>query len=391
MKKISFAGAYGIHSQGDDAALISMVEGLRKRIGDFDGVVITRHAQENPYAPYKLRSIQNLEYDCKFKELKQEIASSDLLILGAGNFLIDITIDLFRGPIPLFMILTLIAKMTGTPVMWYGLSVGPFRTTYGREVSKLAASLADAITVRDQRSYVELQRLDYKGSIVELPDPVLGLRPASVEIAKKIPSWRKAHQKSNLVIAISVRNMPSGSVLEPSEFIEKMAVIGDNLISHYNAALLFIPQCTYQHGNANEDDRNIAKWITERMQHKDKAVIVDEELTVDQCLSLYNGTRLALCTRLHANVYAAIQGIPSVAISYNPKVAEFMKWVEHDDLIVSLSELSPTVILDKVEHTLAKHNELSNAMLTKVSKGRTKVEQYADIVCKLISGSTEKL
>ena len=47
MPKVAFAGAYGIRSQGDDAALQVMVDGLRERLGGFEGVVISRHAQED--------------------------------------------------------------------------------------------------------------------------------------------------------------------------------------------------------------------------------------------------------------------------------------------------------------------------------------------------------
>ena len=34
----------------------------------------------------------------------------------------------------MLMILTLMAKMTETPVMWFGMSVGPFRTDYGHSL-----------------------------------------------------------------------------------------------------------------------------------------------------------------------------------------------------------------------------------------------------------------
>jgi colanic acid/amylovoran biosynthesis protein len=117
--KVSFAGAYGIRSQGDDAALLALVEGLRRRIEHFDGVAIARHAQENPYATYGLRSVQNIEYEHKsesigkwfhgfnygddrdhLKLLQEEIGSSNLLVLGAGNWMVDVTIELLRGPIP---------------------------------------------------------------------------------------------------------------------------------------------------------------------------------------------------------------------------------------------------------------------------------------------------
>lgn len=403
-KKIAFAGAYGISSQGDDAALIAIVESLRRRINTFDAVVITRHAQENPYALYGLRSVQNIEYDRKtesvgkwfrgfnygddrshLKLLQKEIGSSDLLVLGAGNWLVDFTIDLLRGPIPYLMILTLMAKMTGTPVMWFGMSVGPIRTGYGRNLAKLAADLADAITVRDQKSCVELRRLGYNGSIVQLPDAVLGLNPPPMKVTRAIASWRDAHNSSAPVITISVREMPSDSVLETQQYVERFAAICDELASRYSARLLFIPQCVYQHGNANEDDRYISRLIVDRMKHAGNAIIAGEKLTVEQCLSMYSRADLALCTRLHANVYAAIQGVPPIAISYLPKVSSFMHWLGCDDMVVPMQELSSQIVLDKVGMALAKRNALSESVLARVAVGRAEVERYADIACDLLA------
>jgi len=399
VRKVSFAGAYGIHSQGDDAALITMVEGLRQRIGAFDGVVVNRHPQEDAYAPWALRSIQNLEYEHKsesigkwfhgfnygddrshLQQLQDEIATSDLLILGAGNFLVDKTIDLLRGPIPYFFVLTLMAQMAKTPVMWFGISAGPFRTDYGRNLSRLAADLADVITVRDTKSSIELQQLGYDGSVLQLPDPVLGLRPPPPDVANSIASWRKAHQGHNPVIAVSLRD----SILETRQYTESMVNVCDTLVSNYGAKLLFIPHCTYQYGNANEDDRNIATCIVEQMQYPDNAVIVSEDLTVEQCLSLYSGAELAICVRLHGNVYSAIQAVPSIAASYNPKVAGFMNWLGRDDMVVPLSDFSAQMVMKKVELAMANRSKISSEIMARVATGRDEVEEYADTAYKLI-------
>lgn len=404
MVKVSFAGAYGINSQGDDAALLSFIQYLRKHIEIFEGVVITRHAEEKPYETYSLRSIQNVEYKSKeesigkwfrgfnysddrshLKLIQKEIASSDLLVLGAGNFLVDVSIDLLKGPIPYFVILTLIAKMTKTPVMWYGISVGPFRTNYGRDMSRLAAYLADIITVRDHQSCIELKKLGYEGPVFQLPDPVLGLYPPSLDVANAILSWREAHKDISPVIAISVRDMPSGCILETEQYITIMASICDALISRYNAKLLFIPHCTYMHGYANEDDRNIAKWIVDKIQNRNETIIVKEDLTVEQCLAMYMNAELALCTRLHANVYAAIQGVPSIAISYNPKVSEFMKWLKRDDFVVSLSDLSKDFILNKTKKALSNRKKNKQEIFERIEKGRGEVEQYVEIALNNIS------
>lgn len=131
-KKICFGGAYGIRSCGDDAALVQMARMLEARIGRFDGVVISRHADENPYEDLGLRVIPGLEFEsasdaagkwfrgfnpdddrADLRALRDEIAGSDLLILGAGNAFIDITIDVLRGPVPLMTVLCALAKMSG--------------------------------------------------------------------------------------------------------------------------------------------------------------------------------------------------------------------------------------------------------------------------------------
>jgi polysaccharide pyruvyl transferase WcaK-like protein len=399
MIKVTFAGAYGIHSQGDDAALITLVEGLRQRIGVFDGVVLARHCREDAYAPWQLRSIQNLEYEHKsesigkwfygfnygddrshLEHLQDEIATGDLLILGAGNFLVDKTIDLLRGPIPYFFILTLMAKMVRTPVMWFGISVGPFRTDYGRRLSRLAADLADVITVRDAQSSIELQQLGYDGPVLQLPDPVLGLRPPPPDVANSITSWRKAHQGPNPVIAVSLRD----SILETRQYTESMVNICDMLVSNYGAKLLFIPHCTYQYGNANDDDRNIARQIVQRMRHRENAVVVSEDLTVEQCLSLYSGAELAICVRLHGNVYSAIQAVPSIAIGYNPKVAGFMNWLGRDDMVVPLPEFSAQTVMNKVKMAVANRSKISSDILARVAVGRDEVENYSSIASDLI-------
>ena len=376
-----------------------MVEGLRQRIGAFDGVVIARHSKEDAYAQWTLRSVQNLEYEHKsesigkwfhgfnygddrshLQQLQDEIATSDLLILGAGNFLVDKTIDLLRGPIPYFFILTLMAKMAKTPVMWFGISVGPFRTNYGRSLSRLAADLADVITVRDTQSSIELQQMGYDGPVLQLPDPVLGLRPPPPDIANSIASWRKAHQGHRPVIAVSLRD----SVLEARQYIESMVNVCDTLVSNYGANLLFIPHCTYQYGNANEDDRNVATQIVEQMQHPENAVVVNEDLTVEQCLSLYSGAKIAICVRLHGNVYSAIQAVPSVAVGYNPKVAGFMNWLGRDDMLVPLSEFSAQMVIDKAELAMANRSRISSDILARVAVGHAEVENYSTIASDLI-------
>ena len=65
------------------------------------------------------------------------------MIVGAGNFLVDYSIDILKGPVPIFLILSLMAKMAGTQIFWFGISVGPLNTRLGKKMSFLSGILVD--------------------------------------------------------------------------------------------------------------------------------------------------------------------------------------------------------------------------------------------------------
>lgn len=345
MREVLFAGGYGLRSQGDDAGLVVLARGLAKVCPGFRGGVICRHAEEDLYAGYGLRSIQNFEYDSKadslgkwfrgfnydddrtdLRRLQKEIEDSDLLVLGAGNAFVDVPIGLLHGLVPYFAVLTLMAKMVGTPVMWYGISVGPLRTEYGRNLTRLSAELAAVVSVRDERSIKELRELGWDGAATALPDPVLGLLPSDGS-GPPHPAKEQAHQRGGPVIAVSVRSLRDSPSLSFSAYLTTLAEVCDCLAQSWHASLLFIPQCTYSHGDPLEDDREVAAEVVRRMAHGEAAFVVADQPTIEETTALYAGSAAALCTRLHGNVSAAIEGVPPVAMDYNPKVASFMNWL----------------------------------------------------------------
>lgn len=405
--KVVFAGAYGIRSQGDDAALLVMVEGLRRRFPDLQGAVVCRHADQELYASHGLRSLPNFEYESKdlslgkwFRgfnfdddrsdlcQLQKEIAQSDLLVLGAGNAIVDYAIDLLRGPIPYFVILTLMAKMTGTPVMWYGISVGPIHTEYGRNLTRLAAQLAEVITLRDERSVGELRNLDWHGELTCLPDPVLGLQAVG-ESATPHPVKQLALQRGGPLIAVSVRALQDSPELSFDDYLIGLAAVCDHLAEERGASLLFIPQCTYTHGNLLEDDRQVAAEVVGRMTRQEAAFVVSDHLTVHQTSALYSGAAAALCSRLHGNVSAVIEGVPTVALSYNPKVASFMRWLGCAEQVVEPGHFTPDGILEKLDRVLEDREILAARIASRIAKGRLQAERYVDLAAEILQSSTK--
>ncbi|MDP4029401.1 MAG: polysaccharide pyruvyl transferase family protein [Gallionella sp.] len=396
-KKIIFDGAYGIRSFGDDAPLIVLVELLRQRLGEIDGVVVNRHMQDYDYSDYGLRSICGIEYQTKEQaigkwfrgfnpnderddlcRLYQEIESSDLLVLGAGNFLVDYSIDILKGSIPRFLVMSLMAEMTGTPIFWFGMSVGPLNTKIGRDMSRLAARMATVITVRDEKSITELNRLGVEKEIFLLPDAALGLRFPAKGHGMKFPAYRNAHSGGDPVIAVSVRSMPSGAGLSTDDYIKLMSETCNCLIEKYRCNVLFIPQCPYEFGNHAEDDRNIAAEVIKRSGKKEKLFSVEEKMNAYDCLSLYERAMGAVCTRLHGNVFSIRHGVPTVGLNYNPKVLEFYKWLGCEEYAMELGNLSETRIVSALDDALRKRNVFAENAEKIMSDGVHALGKYAD-------------
>jgi len=397
-KKVIFDGAYGISSFGDDAPLIVMVDMLRKKIGNIEFVVVSRHPEEDHYSNYGIKSIRGLEYPTKEEsigkwfrgfnpdddksdlyQLYKEVESSDLLILGAGNYLVDYTIDILKGPVPRFVIMTIMAKMAGTPIMWYGISVGPLKTKLGRDLSRFAASLATIITVRDTKSILELSNIGVKASAIELPDAVYKFTSPEKGHAKKFSTWVEAHTSDRPVIVISARSLPDGCGIDNETYLLSLANLCDLLIDRLNANILFIPQCTYTHGNLNEDDRNIAKDIITKMQHTTNVYDINESIDVFDCISLYEGALGAICTRLHGNVFAVMQGVPVIGLNYNPKVFEFFHWLGYEDLVVEITDINPNLLYQKLITIITHRHDFVKYSQKRLDDGKFSIEKYADL------------
>ena len=397
MKKIIFDGAYGIKSFGDDAPLIVLVDLLKEKLGEIDAVVVARRPEENEYSEYGIRSISGLEYATKEQSLGKwfrgfnpdddkvdlchlydEIASSDLLVLGAGNFLVDYTIDILKGPVPRFLVMTLMAKMTGTPIFWFGMSVGPLSTKIGIDMSRLAASMATLITVRDKKSIVELAQLGVDKNIYFLPDAVLGFNLPAKGHGLKFTAYRNAHSSGVPVIAISVRAMPIGAGLSTTEYVKVISEACISLVQKFSCNILFIPQCQYEFGNYAEDDRNIADEIIKCSDKKKKLFSVKEKMNAYDCFSLYEGAMGAVCTRLHGNVFSIRHGVPTVGLNYNPKVLEFYKWLGLEEYALGLSDLNVNIIVNKLDGAIKGRRNFSKKAEIIMSENIPSLKQYAD-------------
>ncbi len=367
VRRVVFAGAYGIRNAGDDAPLLVMCDALRRRHPevDFEFTVLARHPDPELERAAGARFLPNLEHESRAAArarrlrgfnrgddrsdrdaLEAAIAAADLVIAGAGNALVDLTIDRLRGPVPLLWVYAVLAARHGTPFFLYGISAGPLATARGRRLSAWIARHSAAVTPRDRRSAALLEELAPGVALEVLPDPVLGLAPASdEEFAHALSAEGLPRRTSRPRLALALRELAS---LRPDEGHRERSLVVETLRSLATRwEFIFVPQSTY----VECDDRREAEAVAGALGQA-SCRIVRGRHPPGVLMRFYETARATLAIRLHGAVFSSMRGVPAVALAYLPKVRGFMEEVGLGPACFELEQATPRVLAGAVERSL---------------------------------------
>ena len=147
-------------------------------------------------------------------------------------------------------------------------------------------------------------------------------------------------------VAVSVRDWPS-----EVDFKAKVAAALDLLAAH-GLLIMFIPM----HG---EHDVKASKDVAALMSSD--STIAPGDLSIEEKIAVIGGSKLLIGQRLHSLIFAAIEHIPFIALSYDPKIDAFAEivaqpvigHVERDDWDGERLAACAVDILDNYEEKLA--------------------------------------
>jgi polysaccharide pyruvyl transferase CsaB len=305
-RAIGICGSYGGLNLGDEAILTVALEQLRLVVPGVELTVFTRdvhHTSEHHDVDRVIDTRAALR-----EELVDEIGRLDLLLLGGGGILYDRESECYLH-------VPRIAQAIGVPTATYAIGVGPLeRHEERRAVAEVLNGMV-AITVRDLVTRRLLEQIGVTREIAVTADPALLLAASPVCTAELECSGT---DRARHLVGMSVRE-PGGAVhgLEPGVYHRLLADAADFVAERFDANLVFVPMERQDIGHAHR--------VIAEMGRPDRAWVIKGDYTPREMLGMMSEIDLAIGMRLHFVIFAALAGVPVLALPYASKVTGFLE------------------------------------------------------------------
>lgn len=298
--RIVISGYYGSGNAGDEAMLDAILGALTNFNPNLEITVISI----NPHDTKQRHNVNAVSHLDIFAIIKA-IFRADLLISGGGSLLQNVT---SRRSLYYYLGVITLAIIFRCPVMLYAQGIGPILGSFAGRFTALALNHVDLITVRDQGSLTELNQLKVtRPKIFCTADPVLALNPASLDFGRSIIGQGKGVK----VIGIAVRRWQGFE-----KFKIQLAEALNNIAKTVKIKVVFIPMQPTSDVSAAEEIVALAADVD--------CLLLKDQYSTRQLLSLVGCTDLLIGIRLHALIFAGVQNIPLIGISYDPKIDRFL-------------------------------------------------------------------
>src|SRR3954470_1535825 len=307
LSRIAITGSYGGLNLGDEAILQSIIFQLRRDL-PVEITVFSRDAEDT-------KRRHKVEHAVPVRKLSRaevvpEVERLDLLLFGGGGILYDADARTYLREV-------LVAKEHGVPLMLFAVGAGPLTHATAQAAVREALEGVAIITVREKSAQQVLEEAGVRREVIVTADPALLLKPEP--LPRNILKIEGLDGRRHL-IGMSVREPGVAAPdLDPNVYHALLANAADFMVDRFDADVVFVPMersvLDSQHSHA----------VIAKMLRAQRARVLNGEYTSGQILSLMGHFSFVVGMRLHFLIFAALRGVPFVALPYAGKVAGFLE------------------------------------------------------------------
>lgn len=263
------------------------------------------------------------------------IQQSDLVISKGGHIFYAINfLDLFGMLFHSYPLL--LAWRLKKPFGIYAQSIGPFYNLAPRLFIKWLFFKAKFLLVRERISKQELIQCGIpEEKITVVPDAAFGLTPNLTERVKVLLETNGLIPNSFVVF--TPRQWVFKTEFNRQKYLEGVAETADFVIENLSLKVALVSHT--QGPTKIEDDRIVVEDIYKLIKNKENTVIINEDLSPTELMSLYSQSKFVVGTRFHSIIFALIGKRPCIAISYSgPKAHGIMQMFGLEEFVINIDE-----------------------------------------------------
>ncbi len=354
-------GYYGFSNSGDETLLYAMIENLKREKKDMRLLVLSKNPEETERI-YGVHAINRYNIPKIISGMKK----SRSFIFGGGSLIQDVTSD---KSLWYYLYILKLALSCHIPVMLYANGIGPVNGEKNREKVKEILNQVNLITLRDSDSYDEIKKMGIINEAVVTADPALTIEGIESYAARKILQ-DAGIDKDKKILGISIRNWKNCD----DNFWKKFSKGIDELCSCHNLVPVFIPL-------KHPEDITISKTISGKM--KTKSYTLSSTFTAEEIVGIVGECEAVVAMRLHSMIYASAKSVPSIGISYDPKVSGFVKYIGACS-VIDVADFNTEEFILKADEVISHKEEIKEKLDEKIKEFKEKAVKTAKMAIKLI-------
>lgn len=359
---VVLSGYYGFSNCGDDALLFAITESLRQKMPDVRIGVLAAHVK---------RSRKEYRLDClpRFSPLAviRTLSRSKFLLFGGGSLIQDATSS---QSLYYYLAVLALAKRLKKPVYVYANGLGPIKDRNVKRAAKVLAN-ADLITLRDELSLEELDRMGLaeKADVRVTADPALLLDGVSKAAADGILQKEGVPAGARILCFALLDRFA-----DRERAIEALAGAARYARDTYGLVPVFLPM-------RFPTDVAMGKAVADRIGGD--AHVIAHKYGVREMIGLIARSEVLIGMRLHALIFAAGAGVPSIGVSYDKKVEGFLRYIGTERFVQADApdEAALERYLDEVTAT---RGDILAALAVKRKTLREKAAENADMAMRFL-------
>lgn len=292
----------------------------------------------------------------------------------------------------------LMATSLGKDVVLFPQSMGPFKNPFVRTLTKFSLNTTKAIVVREDISKKCIEDLGVDKSLIHLTaDAAFILNPEPLNRVKEIlmmsgfseSDFNKPIIGMNISQLLNYRSKNIEATKE--EYTELMGKLADYLAETHKAKVIFIPHSIFLKeisnisGKERENDINAVKEAYEKVKNKDEVVPLVDEYSSSELKGIIGICDIFVGARMHSNIAAVSQCVPTVALSYSIKAPGIMSMVGLEKYVCDFKTMEFDKLKLIVDELWTNRVNIRHEMMPKIMELKESVWYNGKLVNEILS------